>query len=385
MTPASPAHPSGLADFCWPLPAQPGDPLASVDTPALLLDLDAFDRNLARMQDAADAAGVALRPHAKAHKCPAIALAQMARGARGICCQKASEALPFLQAGITDIHVSNEVVGPVKARRLASMARHGRFSVCVDDLSQVDILAHAAAEEGSRLGVFIEINIGQDRCGVNDAPAALRLLEAISRHPQLAFAGLQAYHGGLQHLRSRSERQLAVVRASVQTTAFVQSLAGRGVSCPTVTGAGTGSVEFDLAQGIYTEVQPGSYIFMDGDYGRNEQGGLRFEQSLFVATAVMSDRREGQVVVDAGLKSLAVDSGLPAVWGEPGLRYAAANDEHGIVQRIEAGAPRPALGSLLRLVAGHCDPTLNLHDHLVGYRGDRVECVWPVSSRGMSR
>jgi D-serine deaminase-like pyridoxal phosphate-dependent protein len=385
MTPAFPAHPSALADFCWPLPAQPGDPLASVDTPALLLDLDAFDRNLARMQSAADAAGVALRPHAKAHKCPAIALAQIARGARGICCQKASEALPFLQAGITDIHISNEVVGIVKARRLASMARHGRFSVCVDDPSQVDILAHAAAEEGSRLGVFIEVNIGQDRCGVNDAAAALRLLEAISKHTELAFAGLQAYHGGLQHLRSQSERQLAVVRASVQTTAFVEALGGRGVPCPTVTGAGTGSVEFDLAQGVYTEVQPGSYIFMDGDYGRNEQGGLRFEQSLFVATAVMSDRREGQIIVDAGLKSLAVDSGLPSVWGEPGLRYAAANDEHGIVQRTEAGASRPPLGSLLRLVPGHCDPTLNLHDHLVGYRGDRVECVWPVSSRGMSR
>lgn len=385
MTPAFPAIPSSLADFCWPLPAQPGDPLASVDTPALLLDLDAFDRNLARMQSAADAAGVALRPHAKAHKCPAIALAQIARGARGICCQKASEALPFLQAGITDIHISNEVVGIVKARRLASMARHGRFSVCVDDPSQVDILAHAAAEEGSRLGVFIEVNIGQDRCGVNDAAAALRLLEAISKHTELAFAGLQAYHGGLQHLRSQSERQLAVVRASVQTTAFVEALGGRGVPCPIVTGAGTGSVEFDLAQGVYTEVQPGSYIFMDGDYGRNEQGRLRFEHSLFVATAVMSDRREGQVVVDAGLKSLAVDSGLPSVWGEPGLHYAAANDEHGIVKRIEAGASRSALGSLLRLVPGHCDPTLNLHDHLVGYRGDRVECVWPVSSRGMSR
>ena len=373
-----------------PPAARLGDPLSAVDTPALLLDLTAFERNLDRLQAVATAAGVALRPHAKAHKCPAIALAQRQRGAVGICCQKVSEALPFLQAGITDIHISNQTVGLAKAGLLAQLALHGRFSICIDHASQVAALARATAASGSRLDVFVEINIGQDRCGVADATAVLRLLDALAPHGQLRFKGLQAYHGGVQHVRGHAQRRDAAQRAAARTADLVAALTHAGVACATVTGGGSGSVEFDLASGVYTEVQPGSYVFMDGDYGRNEYGdALRFEQSLFIASTVMSVGSGDRIVLDAGLKSIAVDSGLPGIWQygaeSATLAYAAANDEHGFVRTRAPGDAHPALGSQLLLVPGHCDPTLNLHDQLVCVRDGRVESLWPIAARGMSR
>ena len=383
-----PPPPPPLVDL--PPAARLGDPQSAVDTPALLLDLAAFERNLDRLQTCANAAGVALRPHAKAHKCPAIALAQLQRGAVGICCQKVSEALPFLQAGITDIHISNQIVGSAKAALLAQMALHGRFSVCIDHASQVAALAQATAASGSRLDVLVEINIGQDRCGVADAPAVLRLLDALAPHRQLVFKGLQAYHGGLQHLRGHGQRRDAAQRAAARTAGIVAALALAGVVCATVTGGGSGSVEFDLTSGVFTEVQPGSYAFMDGDYGRNEYGAtLRFEQSLFIASTVMSVGSGERIVLDAGLKSVAVDSGLPDIWCDGAasatLVYLAANDEHGIVRSRADGAAHPALGSQLLLVPGHCDPTLNLHDELIAVRDGLVESIWPISARGLSR
>lgn len=375
-------------DLHLPPAARPGQALAEVDTPSLILDLDVFERNVDRMQALADRAGIRLRPHAKAHKCPDIALAQMARGAVGICCQKASEALPFVRAGIADIHISNELAGPAKARMLAALARHARISVCVDDARQVAALAQACAAVQAMVTVFVEIDVGQGRCGVADADAALRLAEEVSMHASLRFGGLQAYHGGAQHRRTRVERREAAAHAAGRAGAVVARLQAAGVACEVVTGGGTGSVEFDLASGVYTEIQPGSYVFMDGDYGRNEwDPASGFAHSLFIASTVMSVAPATRVVLDAGLKSMAVDSGLPLIKqpdGGAGLRYVAANDEHGIVE-CDDGAARPGLGEQLLLIPGHCDPTLNLYDELVGMRNGRVECVWPVAARGLSR
>ncbi|WP_151638674.1 DSD1 family PLP-dependent enzyme [Noviherbaspirillum aerium] len=370
-----------------PLPpaATPGQALEQIDTPALLLDLDAFERNLDFMQDNVRRAGLQLRPHAKAHKCPQIALAQLARGAAGICCQKISEAVPFMQAGVRNIHISNEVGSPQKARLLAGLALHADISVCVDDATQVEWLEEALRQADASLVVLVEADIGQGRCGVPDAASCLRLIDMIARQSRMRFGGLQAYHGGVQHLRGHGERRDAVLRANERTSGFLRAMDVAGIRCPVVTGGGTGSVEFDLESGVYTELQPGSYVFMDGDYGRNEwTGGLRFEQSLFVASAVMSRIREGRVVLDAGLKSLAVDSGLPHVHGRKELEYISANDEHGIVT-VSDDERQPELGELVLLVPGHCDPTLNLHEELIGFRGRTVECVWPVAARGLSR
>lgn len=373
-------------------PARPGDPLSAVDTPALLLDLEAFERNVAHMQAAATSAGKALRPHAKAHKCVSIAQAQLQAGAIGICCQKVSEAIPFVEAGIPDILISNEVVGLHKARLLAQMATRARMSVCVDHEQSIEQLAQACAEAGSRLEVLVEINIGQDRCGVADAGAVMRLLDALAQYPDvLHFKGLQAYQGALQHVRTVEARQDAVRRASERAATVVSALEVQGVPCETVTGGGTGSAAFDLGLDVYTELQPGSYVFMDADYGRNEvaDAGLRFEHALLLASTVMSEGCGDRVVLDAGLKSLSAESGMPWVWesGAASTRwdYVSANDEHGILQCRESGAVKPALGAQVLLVPGHCDPTLNLHDEIVTHRHGRVEAVWPIEARGLSR
>ncbi|MGO4304501.1 DSD1 family PLP-dependent enzyme [Cupriavidus sp. RAF12] len=377
--------------FDLPPAARPGQPADAIDTPSLVLDLDVFTRNVERMQAAADQAGVHLRPHAKAHKCPDIALAQVARGAVGICCQKVSEAVPFVRAGIRDIHISNEIAGPAKAALLATLARHARLSVCVDDASQVQALAAATQAAGTTLDVFVEIDVGQNRCGVADADAALKLVERIAAHATLRLRGLQAYHGGIQHLRDWAGRREAAAQAAGRTGAVLTQLEAAGVHCEVVTGGGSGSVEFDLGSGVYTEIQPGSYVFMDADYGSNAYAGaLRFDHSLFIATTVMSVAAGDRVVLDAGLKSMAVDSGLPWVWADGAasqtLDYVAANDEHGIVRpRTASRSDLPALGSRVMLVPGHCDPTLNLYDEIVGIRAGVVESVWPIAARGLSR
>jgi D-serine deaminase-like pyridoxal phosphate-dependent protein len=330
------------------------------------------------------AAGLALRPHAKAHKAPAIALAQIAAGAVGICCQKVSEALPFLEAGVTDIHISNEIGNARKAALLAEAARHARMSICVDHERQIEWLAEATRTAGSRLDVLIEIDIGQNRCGVAGSAEVLRLLDALAPHGQLRFAGLQAYQGRVQHLRGHAERLEAARRASDRAAAVVAELGRAGVRCETVTGGGTGSVEFDLASGVYTEMQAGSYVGMDVDYARCEYAdALRFEHALFLACRVMSLGDGTRAVVDAGLKSLAVDSGLPTVWSRE-LDYTVISDEHGTVVP-RASAAMPDLDELLLLVPGHCDPTFNLHDELVCFRDDRVEAIWPIAARGLSR
>ncbi|WP_459616389.1 DSD1 family PLP-dependent enzyme [Bordetella sp. 2513F-2] len=365
--------------------ARPGDALARVDTPALALDLDVFERNLRVMQDWADRHGVALRPHAKAHKCPEIALRQLASGAAGICCQKASEAVPFVAAGVRDIHISNQVVGPAKVELLARLAGMAAMSVCVDDAANVDALSAAMQRTGAALTVLVEIDVGQGRCGVAGADAALALARRIAAAPALRFGGLQAYHGAAQHLRSRAERAAACAQAARRAASCAALLAANGLPCERITGGGTGTAEFDAPGGVYTELQPGSYAFMDGDYGANAwDGALAFGHSLFLLSGVMSAAAPGRAVLDAGLKSTTVECGLPAVHGRAGVHYVAANDEHGVL-RIDAGAAAPAPGEMLKLVPSHVDPTFNLHDELVVYRDDTVVDVWPIAARGLSR
>jgi len=366
-----------------PPAARVGAPLSEVDTPALLLDAAAFERNVALMQSRASAAGMALRPHAKAHKTPAISLAQIAAGAVGICCQKVSEAVPFIEAGVTSVHISNQIGTAAKAALLAECARHARMSICVDHAAQIALLAEATRAAGTKLDVFIEIDIGQTRCGVagsGDVREVLALLDALALHGQLRFAGLQAYQGKVQHLRGHDERREAARKATDLTAAVVAGLAARGVRCETVTGGGTGSAEFDLESGVYTELQPGSYVGMDADYGRNEySGALRFEHALFIASRVMSVGDGTRAVLDAGLKSMSAESGLPDVFGRADVEVRSISDEH-----LTLTAPVP-LGELVLLVPSHCDPTFNLHDELIVFREDRVEAVWPIAARGLSR
>ena len=253
------------------VPARIGDPLAAVETPALVVDLDAFEHNLDLMANAVRGSGLALRPHAKAHKCPDIAKAQIARGAVGICCQKVDEAAVFVAAGIADVLVTNEVVMPAKTRAARRDSPNPRpIGVLVDNASVIADLSAAAAMAGGTLHGYVEIDVGAHRCGVAPGAAAVALARAIAAAPGLAFRGLHAYHGAAQHLRTPAERSAAIDRRErIRRANESADREARACACPVVTGAGTGTWQLERDSGVYTELQPGSYIFMDADYGRN--------------------------------------------------------------------------------------------------------------------
>ena len=240
----------------------------------------------------------------------------------------------------------------------------------------------AAGAAGVKLDVLIELNVGANRCGVEPGAAALSLAQAVARSRNLRFGGIHAYQGGAQHLRSVTDRRTAIGLAVRKARATRTLLEDSGIDVEIITGAGTGTFPFEAASGVYNEIQPGSYIFMDADYNANDWSDLpQFEQSLYVLTTVMSTPAPDRVVVDAGLKASSVDSGMPQVVGRSGVEYVRASDEHGVL-KVAAGAQAPRLGERLRLVPGHCDPTVNLYDWIVGVRGDRVETVWAITARG---
>jgi len=366
-------------------PAEIGMPIDEVDTPALIVDLDAFERNLRRLSDRIAGSPVKARPHAKTHKCPVIALKQVELGAVGVCVQKVSEAEAMVYGGVKDVLVTNEIVGRQKLRRLTALAQSARVGVCADDVSQVRALDTAAGEAGLTLPVYVEVNMGGNRCGVEPGEPALDLARHVAAAPHLAFAGLQAYHGSAQHLRGWDERRQAIAQAADKAGGTRDLLARNGIECPTITGAGTGTFEFETGSGVYTELQCGSYIFMDADYGRNQDRDgaptKSFEPSLFVWATVMSRPAEDRAIVDAGLKALAFDSGPPLVCDEPAATYERASDEHGRLA-VSAATNRLGLGDKIRLIPGHCDPTVNLYDWYVCIRNNRVEQLWPITARG---
>jgi len=360
-------------------PAQVGDRIGDIDTPALVLELDAFERNLRALAETVKGRPVRVRAHAKTHKCPEIAKRQIAHGAIGVCCQKVSEAEALVDGGISDVLVSNEVVGAAKLARLAALSKRAHVGVCVDNMQNVEALEATDA----KLDVYIELEVGMRRCGIAPGPEALEMARRISRSKHLRFAGLQAYHGRAQHLRPMEERHAAIEGAAPHVFEMKRLLAQAGIQCPIVTGAGSGTYMLEVEAGAWDELQPGSYIFMDVDYARNEWAAPlpRFEHALFVLATVMSRPAPDRAIVDAGLKASSVDSGLPQVWNRKGLVYGGASDEHGRID-IAPDAKAPLLGEKLYLVPGHCDPTVNLYDFYVCVRDGRVEALWPITARG---
>lgn len=371
----------------YDIPALPGMAEAEVQTPCLVIDLDALERNLRRMADYCAAQGVRLRPHGKMHKSADVAKLQLQiGGAQGICCQKVSEAEAFARAGIADILVSNEVTDPLKIDRMARMAAGGvRTRVCVDDQDNVAVLSAAAVRHGATLGCLVELDSGAGRCGVATPADAVALARRIAAASGLRFDGLQAYQGALQHVVSHAARKARALAAISRAKAAVAALRDAGLPCDTVSGGGTGSYRFEAESGVYTELQCGSYAFMDADYGRiGDAGGARldaggFANALFVLTSIMSRAVPGVAVCDAGLKAQSGESGLPIVHGRPGLAFVGYSDEHGQIADPEGLLKA---NDRLRLVPAHCDPTCNLHDWFVAVRAGRVEAVWPVTARG---
>ncbi|CAG1016669.1 partial D-threonine aldolase, partial [Burkholderiaceae bacterium] len=274
-----------------------GDPVAAIDTPALVIDLDAMQRNLTRMAEFARGRGLRLRPHAKMHKSAAIARLQIQAGAVGVCVQKTSEAEVLADLGVGDIFISNEVVDAAKLRRVAELATRVRLAIAVDSALGVDRLAAALKHTGARMDVLVEIDVGQGRCGVAPAAAGALAQQVVSHG--LVFAGLQAYHGRAQHLHTAAEREAAIHHAATLARAAQAAVGAAGIGCPLITGAGTGSFWFEAASGVYGELQPGSYLFMDRDYADNEPtpGAPQYEQALFVKSQVMS-RGYSHAVID---------------------------------------------------------------------------------------
>lgn len=363
--------------------ARTGDLVSDIDTPALVLDLNVFERNLECMAEALEGSGVRLRAHAKSHKTPEVALRQIDMGASGICCQKVSEAAVFVEAGIEDVLVTNEVVGILKLRRLATLARKARMGVLVDHELHIQALLDVMRSEGVTLDVYIEVDVGANRCGVAPGTEAARLAQAITAGaPYLRFMGLHCYHGLAQHLRTPPARAAAIAEAVNAARLTRESIESCGIFVERVTGAGTGSFLHERDSGVFNEIQAGSYAFMDRDYADNQRGeeDIVFGHALFVLTTVMSRIVSERAVVDAGHKAASIDSGMPGVWQNPGLRYVKANDDHGILAVADAAAV--SLGEKLMLLPGNCDPTMNLYDDLICIRDGRVETIWPISARG---
>ncbi|MFZ5962880.1 3-hydroxy-D-aspartate aldolase BhcC [Thalassococcus sp. BH17M4-6] len=369
------------------VPAVPGMDAADVQTPCLVLDLDALERNIVKMGDFARSHGMRHRVHGKMHKSVDVALLQERLGGSvGVCCQKVSEAEVFARGGIKDVLVSNQVRDPAKIDRLARMPNLGaRTLCCVDDIDNVADLSAAAQKHGTQIECLVEIDVGAGRCGVQYGQPVVDLARAIDAAPGLKYAGIQAYQGAMQHLDSYADRKAKTDIAIGQVAETLEMLRAEGIESDIVGGGGTGSYYFESASGVFNELQCGSYAFMDADYGRIlDQNGNRidngeWENALFILTSVMSHAKPDKAIVDAGLKAQSVDSGLPVIFGRDDVSYVKCSDEHGVV--ADPGGVLK-VNDRLRLVPGHCDPTCNVHDWYVGVRGGKVETLWPVSARG---
>jgi len=360
---------------------------ADIQTPCLVLDLDALERNIVKMGNFAKEMGVRHRVHGKMHKSVDVALLQERLGdSVGVCCQKVSEAEVFARGGIKDVLVSNQVRQPEKIDRLARLPKLGARTICcVDDVANVADLSAAAVKHGTEIECLVEIDCGAGRCGVTTTPEVVAIATAIDKADGLKFAGLQAYQGAMQHLDSYDDRKAKIDIAVDMVRDAVAGLKEVGLECDIIGGGGTGSYYFEGNSGVFNELQCGSYAFMDADYGRildadgNRIDQGEWENALFILTSVVSHAKADKAIVDAGLKAQSVDSGLPVVFGRNDVEYIKCSDEHGVIMDPNGVLK---INEKLKLVPGHCDPTCNVHDWYVGVRNGKVEVVWPVSARG---
>jgi len=359
-----------------------GHPLEELDTPALVLDLPAFERNVAAMAAFFAGRPAALRPHSKTHKCPQIALRQLAAGAIGITCAKLSEAEVMAAAGVDDILVANQVTGPIKVERLAELASRCHLMVAVDDAGNVDHLSRACAARGASLRVLVEVDVGMGRCGVAPGGPALELARRVAEAPALELAGLMGYEGHLVTTADPQERAASVRAAFAPLGETVDLLQADGLPVPIVSGGGTGTYDVTGTLPFVTEVQCGSYVFMDLTYGRVRP---EFEPSLSVLTTVVSRPAPGRVVVDAGLKAMSSEFGWPAPLDAGGLQVRYLSEEHGVLDLAEGASFEGRPGSRLRFRPSHCCTTVNLHDWLYVVQNGIVVDAWPIAARGCAQ
>lgn len=362
-----------------------------LNTPVLVVDLDALDRNIAIMSQFAAANGLKLRPHAKTHKSVDIARRQLAAGALGLCCAKVGEAEALADGGITGLHITSPVVPAPAVDRLAQLnLRSAGLMTVVDNLDNARAIARAVERVGDTpLSVIIDVDPGIHRTGVASPEAAVELFEMIRSLPALVYRGVQFYCGSHQHIHAFAEREAAMRERADYLRTVIAALTEAGGAPEIVTGGGTGTHRIDAGLGIFTELQVGSYIFMDDEYRAcdltGEEGApIPFETSLVIDTSVISANTPGLFTLDAGIKSMATDAPLPSVetGADEGARFLLMGDEHGALLTLPGSL---ALGDRVSLRTPHCDPTVNLYDNYHVVRGQTLDAIWPVSGRGRSR
>ncbi|MET0742011.1 MAG: alanine racemase [Microvirga sp.] len=380
------APPRSIADWNAGLVGRAGS-RTRLETPAAVLDLDLFEANLARLHGRCGAAGIAVRPHAKSHKCAEIGRRQMQAGAVGLCCAKPGELLALWQAGIPDLMLTAPVASARKIDALAATAAAGaRLQVVVDRPDLVEDYAAAARRHATTIGMLVDLDVGLLRSGVASPADAVALARIIASTPGLAYRGVQAYQGRVQHIEGYAARSAATQVLNATLLAFLDALAAAGLPARTISGGGTGSHALDAEAGLFTELQPGSYVFMDEGYASVDVDGAgaeAFGPALRVAVTIVGHSSTGFAITDAGSKSIAVDGPPPRVFAGSRLvgRIEWCGDEFGRVLP-EPGAATLPIGSVVECTAPHCDPTINLHETLHAVRGDTLVALWPVEARG---
>jgi D-serine deaminase-like pyridoxal phosphate-dependent protein len=358
-----------------------GCPKQDLDTPALCLDADALERNIAKMAAFLEDKPAGLRPHAKTHKCPAIAWKQLRAGAIGITCAKIGEAEVMAQAGICDILIANQIIGPHKITRLVNLARTTEVMVAVEEEANARALSEAALAKGVGLRAIIEVDVGMGRCGVAPGPEALALAEKMVALPGLRFEGMMGYEGHTVTVPDLGERRRAAEEAMARLIATRDLLLERGIPVNIVSAGGTGTYQITGCYPGVTELECGSYATMDAKY---RSVGLDFEEALTVVACVISVRGADHAVIDAGLKTLTPEFGLPVVVRPTGWSLTRLSEEHAVLKRDEGGVPLRR-GDMVEVVPSHGCTTINLHDGYTVTRGDIVEAVWPIAARGRVR
>jgi len=362
----------------------------SLNTPVLVIDLDVFEQNVAAMAAFAKASGVRLRPHAKTHKCAEIARRQVAAGALGVCCAKLGEAEALAEQGIGSLHITSPVVTPQAIDRLVALnAKVQDLMLVVDHPDNVDALAAAAARAGKPLAVVIDIDPGIHRTGVASPEDCVALAKKVAGLKSLKYAGIQFYCGSHQHIKDFAERKAAIEERTAYLQGIIDKLVAAGLEPAIVTGSGTGTHYIDAKAGVFTELQVGSYVFMDHDYAVCDLRGLdqpTFEQALQIDARVVSANTPGMVTVDAGLKAMATEKGPPMILkgAVEGSTTRFMGDEH-LAVIAPAGQAAPALAEQVVLVPPHCDPTVNMYESYHVVKGDTLVDIWPVTARGRSR
>jgi D-serine deaminase-like pyridoxal phosphate-dependent protein len=352
-----------------------GQPASSLDSPQLLIDLDVVDANVRRMRDTVRDRPVNVRVHFKSLKCAGLARYLAQTALTSFLCAKLNEAEVLADAGLIDLFIANQVVGPLKLRRLAQLARRSRLRVCVDDPANIDAMADAAREAGATIGVLVEVDIGMKRCGVDPGEPALDLARRVHRHPGLRFLGLQGYDGHLQLVEDPAERRRKCHEGLEQLIATRRLIEQAGIPVEVVTGAGTGTGEFVSAFEGVTEIQPGSFILMDHAYHAIRP---EFGCALSVLATVIS-RRPGRYVLDAGSKAISRDFGTPVVKDRPADRVVKLSEEHTTVESVD---PAVHVGDRFEVIPTHCCATMNLHRQCVAVRQGTVEAQWPIEASG---